>query len=64
MPSVLWLQILAPGLTAAAITLLLTPVVIRLSLRLQAVDLPGGRKQHGSATPRLGGIAIDRKSVV
>lgn len=54
----LWLQILVPGLIAAAITLLLTPVVIRLSLRLRAVDVPGGRKHHGSATPRLGGIAI------
>ena len=38
--------------------MLLTPAVVRLALRLKAVDLPGGRKRHRGAMPRLGGIAI------
>jgi len=32
--------------------------VIRLAWRLQAVDVPVGRKKHPKVTPRLGGIAI------
>lgn len=52
------LQVLLPGVLAAAITTLLTPAVIRLAVKLRAFDVPGGRKHHGSAIPRLGGIAI------
>jgi len=53
-----WLHALLPGLLAAAITMLLTPLVRRLALRLHAVDVPGGRKRHAGSTPRLGGLAI------
>lgn len=53
-----WLQVLLPSLAAAAVTMLLTPAVIRLAHHLQAVDVPGGRKRHRRSMPRLGGIAI------
>ena len=53
-----WLQILVPGLIAAAVTLLITPAVLKLAVQLRALDVPGGRKAHEIATPRLGGIAI------
>ncbi len=55
---VYWLQVLLPCLAAATVTTLLTPTVIRLAHRLQALDLPGGRKRHRRSMPRLGGIAI------
>ena len=46
-------------LTAAiAVTLAVTPVVRRLSVRALLVDQPGGRKIHTTAVPRLGGIGI------
>lgn len=40
------------------VTILVTPLVIRLAYRLSALDVPGGRKRHERSTPRLGGIAI------
>lgn len=36
----------------------LTPVIRRVALRLNMVDLPGGRKIHETKTPLLGGIPI------
>ncbi len=36
----------------------LTPVIKRIALRLNMVDLPGGRKIHEKKTPLLGGIPI------
>lgn len=56
--AVFWKASLLPGLTTALVTLLLTPLVIRLAYYLRAVDVPGGRKQHDRSTPRLGGVAI------
>jgi len=47
-----------PALLAATVTLLLTPVALRLALRLRALDMPGGRKRQPQPIPRLGGIAI------
>jgi UDP-GlcNAc:undecaprenyl-phosphate GlcNAc-1-phosphate transferase len=44
--------------TAMFLSLLLTPVASRFALRIGAVDLPDGRKIHGKAVPRLGGLAI------
>lgn len=41
-----------------AVAFLLTPHVAALAHRLQAVDMPGGRRQHAGAIPRLGGLAI------
>ncbi|MEY4375396.1 MAG: hypothetical protein RL760_1563 [Candidatus Eisenbacteria bacterium] len=49
---------LALALTAAAVTLALTPLARTLALRIGAVDHPGGRRIHAAPTPRLGGLAI------
>lgn len=49
---------LAAFLIAAVATALLTPVVRRLALRLDAVSATGGRHMHARRIPRLGGIAI------
>lgn len=43
---------------AGVVTLALTPLVRRLSLRLGLVDLPGGRKVHTEPISRLGGVAM------
>ena len=40
------------------LTFTLVPIVHRLAPMLGAVDRPGGRKQHASATPLMGGAAI------
>jgi len=39
-------------------TALFTPVSMAVAHRLGAVDLPGGRRIHERATPRLGGLGI------
>ncbi|MBP2690180.1 MAG: UDP-GlcNAc:undecaprenyl-phosphate GlcNAc-phosphate transferase [Deltaproteobacteria bacterium] len=44
--------------TSLFLSLFLTPVASRFALRIGAVDLPDGRKIHGEAIPRLGGLAI------
>lgn len=46
------------GLSSAALALLLTPVVGRVSALLGLVDAPGGRKVHTQSVPRLGGAAV------
>jgi UDP-GlcNAc:undecaprenyl-phosphate/decaprenyl-phosphate GlcNAc-1-phosphate transferase len=49
------------GLTfAVAVTtaLIATPIVRGLSIRLELLDEPGGRKIHDAPIPRLGGIAM------
>ena len=43
---------------AFLVTFVLTPVVIRLSWRIGAVDRPDPRRIHSRPTPRLGGAAI------
>jgi UDP-GlcNAc:undecaprenyl-phosphate/decaprenyl-phosphate GlcNAc-1-phosphate transferase len=40
------------------VSLLLTPIVKKLSIKIKAVDYPGGRKLHAEVMPRLGGVAI------
>lgn len=45
-------------LFAVTAALVLTPWMIRLGHRLGAVDLPGERKIHAVATPRVGGLAV------
>lgn len=35
-----------------------TPLVVRLAKWLGAMDLPGARRIHTKATPRLGGLAV------
>ncbi|MGA8223306.1 MAG: MraY family glycosyltransferase [Candidatus Acidiferrales bacterium] len=46
------------GSAALAFSLVLTPLVRRLCLRLHLYDLPGPLKIHSQPVPRLGGIAI------
>lgn len=43
---------------AFAVTMVSTPLVRRLALKIGAVDVPDEKKVHESATPTLGGIAI------
>jgi UDP-GlcNAc:undecaprenyl-phosphate/decaprenyl-phosphate GlcNAc-1-phosphate transferase len=43
---------------AFSVSLLLTPVVRNLALRIGAVDKPGARKIHVVAVPRLGGVGV------
>src|SRR2546430_8146614 len=43
---------------AAISTFLGTPLFIRLALRRDWIDRPGGRKGHALATPTMGGLVI------
>jgi UDP-GlcNAc:undecaprenyl-phosphate/decaprenyl-phosphate GlcNAc-1-phosphate transferase len=43
---------------AAVIALLVTPVVRRLAIRLDTVDLPNHRRVNASPVPRGGGVAV------
>lgn len=45
-------------LVAAALTLALTPLVIRWATAMNLVDTPSLRKVHTRAVPRLGGVAL------
>jgi UDP-GlcNAc:undecaprenyl-phosphate/decaprenyl-phosphate GlcNAc-1-phosphate transferase len=45
-------------LVALAITTACTPLLLRLAPRLGLTDLPGHRKVHSVAVPRVGGIAM------
>ena len=45
-------------LTALALAWLLTPLMLRLALRLSVLDLPDERKAQASPVPYLGGVAI------
>ncbi len=49
---------IASLIIAIGVTWVATPIVIRLADRLGAVDAPGRRKIHGSAIPRIGGLAV------
>jgi UDP-GlcNAc:undecaprenyl-phosphate/decaprenyl-phosphate GlcNAc-1-phosphate transferase len=56
MTYLLWF--ILPGVSAALMSLLLTPLVARLAVRVGAVDMPGERKVHTTPVPRLGGLAV------
>ena len=43
---------------ALAVTVCVTPLAIRLAVRLDLLDRPAGYKQHAKATPYLGGLAV------
>jgi UDP-GlcNAc:undecaprenyl-phosphate GlcNAc-1-phosphate transferase len=43
---------------AMAVALVATPLARRAAIYLDIVDHPGGRKDHGSPVPYLGGVAI------
>ncbi len=49
---------------AVALSLLCTPLVCRVAIRLGAFDHPGCRKIHINPTPRLGGICVGFVSLV
>ncbi|QRN86786.1 undecaprenyl/decaprenyl-phosphate alpha-N-acetylglucosaminyl 1-phosphate transferase [Clostridia bacterium] len=51
-------EILLLGTIATVISLLLTPIVKRLAIKIGAVDYPNERKVHEGVMPRLGGLAI------
>lgn len=55
-------EVIAVGASAAVIagvvTYIMVPVVVRLAPALHALDEPGGRKLHGGAVPRIGGVAV------
>src|SRR2546422_10760350 len=43
---------------ACTLSLVLTPIVRALALRIGAVDRPGQRKIHTRPIPRLGGVSV------
>jgi len=45
-------------LTAIALAIVATPLVVRLARRFKVVDKPGLRKVHTQPIPRIGGLAI------
>ncbi len=45
-------------LGAALLSLFFTPIVMRVASRARVLDLPGVRKVHQRAIPRVGGVAI------
>lgn len=51
-------QFLIAFVSSALFSLVLTPLVIHLAVRVGAMDHPGGRKVHAKPIPRLGGVAI------
>lgn len=53
-----WMQEAIAAVAAFAITLITTPLSMKLAKRIGAMDVPGGRHIHDHATPRLGGVAI------
>src|ERR1700735_2468251 len=52
-----WSCILIFGV-AAALTVVCTPVALRLAKRLDAFDAPTVGKSHGAPVPYLGGLAM------
>jgi len=42
----------------AVITLMLTPLVMRVAIAVGAIDKPNARKAHTVPTPRMGGVAV------
>ncbi|MBW2651237.1 MAG: hypothetical protein JRC66_09630, partial [Deltaproteobacteria bacterium] len=50
-----WLYIF---LFSFSLSVILTPVMRLVALKLKIVDIPGGRKIHEKVTPLLGGVAI------
>ncbi len=45
-------------LAAFLVTYFITPGIKKLAFKINAVDLPNGRKVHTQPTPRLGGVGI------
>lgn len=58
LPLPMWAIDLLVFAAAFLVTWLMTPVAAALSRRWGLVDVPGGRRRHQGAIPRLGGVAI------
>lgn len=54
----LFLAAFLAAAVAGVVTGTLVPIVRRLAEAIQAMDAPGGRKDHDSPIPRLGGLAV------
>jgi len=52
-----------PGVAAAVLSWLLTPMARRVAVGVGAVDRPAARKIHVMPTPRLGGLAVVASAV-
>ncbi|MBX7185736.1 MAG: undecaprenyl/decaprenyl-phosphate alpha-N-acetylglucosaminyl 1-phosphate transferase [Vicinamibacteria bacterium] len=52
------MTLLLHAAVSALLAFVLTPMVAKLSVRLGVMDLPGPRKAHREAVPRLGGLAV------
>lgn len=52
------LQLILAFAAAAILSLIMTPVVAKIAVRLGAVDQPNARRMHNSPKPRLGGVAV------
>jgi UDP-GlcNAc:undecaprenyl-phosphate GlcNAc-1-phosphate transferase len=61
-PTVPWL--LVALVAAAAVSFALTPLVRRLAVRFDAVDLPGHRRVNTKPVPRGGGVAVAAAFIV
>ena len=53
-----WVGYLLAFVAAAVVALVLTPLAIRVAVRLGLLDQPGERKAHEVPTPYLGGLAL------
>jgi UDP-GlcNAc:undecaprenyl-phosphate GlcNAc-1-phosphate transferase len=51
-------------ITALLATLLIMPVVIKLAVKINAVDDPGQRKIHETSIPLLGGVAMSLAFII
>ncbi|MEO8076805.1 MAG: hypothetical protein ABI818_10775 [Acidobacteriota bacterium] len=58
------LPFILPAITAAVLAYLLAPLAARVAVSVGAIDLPGDRKVHVIAVPRLGGLAVVVSGVV
>lgn len=52
------LELTVAFIIATLTTLLITPLIIKIAVRLEAVDQPNNRKIHNGSKPTLGGLAI------
>jgi UDP-GlcNAc:undecaprenyl-phosphate GlcNAc-1-phosphate transferase len=53
-----WWEYLVVFVATAGLCTVLTPWAMRLALKKNLLDLPGGHKSHDTAIPYLGGVAI------
>jgi UDP-GlcNAc:undecaprenyl-phosphate GlcNAc-1-phosphate transferase len=56
MSRLIWIML--PAVTAALLSIVLTPLVGRIAVAIGAVDMPGHRKIHTAPIPRLGGLSV------